>query len=101
VDGLEDLNPFSAASWKSGGHGKQYLIDSYNKAKGSADKAGKENKQHNDDVSKGKQTLDDARNRSADGGTGVGTSDDLLDAGKPGLRYFDRFLPLYGKLPDL
>jgi uncharacterized protein YukE len=99
VDGLEDLNPFSGASW-SGGHAKQYLTDSYNKAKASADNAAKEKKQHNDDVSSGKQKLEDARNRAADGGTGVGTSDELLDPGKPGLRYFDRFLPLYGKLPD-
>src|SRR5205807_106837 len=38
---------------------------------------------------------------SAGGGTGVDTSDTLLDAGKAGLRYYDRFLPLYGKLPDV
>ncbi|GDY29306.1 WXG100 family type VII secretion target [Gandjariella thermophila] len=100
VDALEDLNPFSGASWSDGGHAKRYLIDSYNKAKASADQAAKDNKQHDDDVASGRHKLEDARNRAAGGGTGVGTSDELLDAGKPGLRYFDRFLPLYGKLPD-
>jgi uncharacterized protein YukE len=99
VDALADLNPFSGASWSEGGHAKQYLIDSYHKARQSADQAGKDNRQHNADVANGRHQLEDARTRAAGGGTGVGTSDELLDAGRPGLRYFDRFLPLYGRLP--
>ncbi|MBV9843513.1 MAG: hypothetical protein JOZ47_00365 [Kutzneria sp.] len=104
----EELDPYRdkyGVSWGdvtghsfSSGDVDQDATDAYNKAKESADKG---RKQHDEDVNNGKHGLDDAANRAQDGGTGVGKSDDLLDMGKAGLRFFDNFLPLYGKLPDV
>ncbi|GGM51464.1 hypothetical protein GCM10012275_22950 [Longimycelium tulufanense] len=75
------------------------LKNAYSIAKKSADKGAEANRQHQEEVSQGKAALEDSDRRSADGSAGAKNSDELLDVGKPGLRYFDNFLPLYEKIP--
>ncbi|MGH3620175.1 MAG: WXG100 family type VII secretion target [Sciscionella sp.] len=87
-----DMNPFADS-----------VDDKYDAAhkaaKKSADQNAEANKGHNENVTRGKGTLEDAKNKEADGGVGVNNSNTLLDAGAPGLRFFRNFLPPYGKLP--
>ncbi|MGH3504311.1 MAG: hypothetical protein ACRDQA_25945, partial [Nocardioidaceae bacterium] len=76
-----------------------YLKDAYNSAKKSSGKSDAADKKHNSDIKTGRQDLENAERKAGDGGVGVSTSDKLLDAGKPGLRFYKNFLPLYDDLP--
>ncbi|WP_033428610.1 hypothetical protein [Saccharothrix syringae] len=73
------------------------LNNAYDQAKKSYDDGHKKYDQHNQDKKAGQDALAGSEQRASDGGAGVGNSNDLLDAGKPGLRYFENFLPVYEK----
>jgi uncharacterized protein YukE len=71
------------------------LKDAYDKGKKAADAGDERNAQHEKDKKAGQDALDASAQRASDGGAGVGNSNDLLDAGAPGLKYFENFLPVY------
>ncbi|HWO61654.1 MAG TPA: hypothetical protein VNO31_16635 [Umezawaea sp.] len=71
------------------------LKDAYDKGKKAADEGDARNAQHEKDKKAGQDALDASAKRASDGGAGVGNSNDLLDAGAPGLKYFENFLPVY------
>ncbi|GAA3664349.1 hypothetical protein GCM10022267_58270 [Lentzea roselyniae] len=71
------------------------LNNAYDIAKKSGDAGQKKIDDHNNAKKSGQNTLDQSEQRAADGGAGVGNSNFLLDAGAPGLKYFENFLPVY------
>lgn len=98
---LHDLEPYKKKYHITDDEIKQYdkgngkdITDEYSDAK----KQAGDNKKHNDAVDHGKDKLQDAQRAASNGdylGAGVKTSDELLDAGKSGLKFFKDFLPLY------
>ncbi|MEV4729002.1 hypothetical protein [Saccharopolyspora sp. NPDC049426] len=79
------------------------LQDVYNDAKKDADAASKKEQQHDQAVKDGKGKLEDVKRKSENGengGAGAKSGDELLDAGKPGLRFFERWVPLYEKIQN-
>ncbi|PRY43600.1 hypothetical protein [Umezawaea tangerina] len=71
------------------------LNSAYDKGKKAADEGDARNAQHEKDKKAGQDVLDGSAQRASDGGAGVANSNQLLDAGKPGLKYFENFLPVY------
>ena len=79
------------------------LQEVYNDAKKDSDAASKKEQEHDQAVKDGKGKLDDAKRKSENGengGAGAKSGDELLDAGKPGLRFFDTWVPLYEKIQN-
>ncbi|MET1071801.1 MAG: hypothetical protein ABWY11_04050, partial [Umezawaea sp.] len=71
------------------------LKDAYDKGKKAADEGDARNAQHEKDKKAGQDVLDGSAQRASDGGAGVANSNQLLDVGKSGLKYFENFLPVY------
>lgn len=71
------------------------LNNAYDKGKKAADAGDARNAQHEKDKKAGQDALDASNQRASDGGAGVANSNELLDAGAPGLKYFENFLPVY------
>ncbi|MFC3891991.1 WXG100 family type VII secretion target [Lentzea rhizosphaerae] len=71
------------------------LNNAYDVAKKSGDAGQKKIDDHNNAKKSGQDTLNQSEQRAADGGAGVANSNQLLDAGMPGLKYFENFLPVY------
>ncbi|GAB3676967.1 WXG100 family type VII secretion target [Saccharopolyspora tripterygii] len=103
------LDKYDDGYWRLHGEGflnsdiEQNLKDSYKDAKDESDKAAKKEQEHDQAVKDGKGKLDDAKRKSENGengGAGAKSGDELLDAGKPGLRFFDRWIPLYEKIEN-
>jgi hypothetical protein len=84
----KDLMPWADSS-------DDRLKDAYDKGKKAADAGDQRNAQHEKDKKAGQDALDASAQRASDGGAGVGNSNDLLNAGMPGLKYFENFLPVY------
>lgn len=85
------------------GGGEEGLIEAYETAKKSADDAAEKERRHNQAVEDGKGALEQSRKSAQEGGhggAGAANSNELLDAGKPGLRFFDNFVPLYHKIEN-
>ncbi|GGI78947.1 hypothetical protein GCM10011581_15080 [Saccharopolyspora subtropica] len=77
------------------------LKDAYKSAKEEADKAADKAKKHDQAVQNGKNALEDSKRKAENGdhgGAGAKTADELLDAGKPGLLFFENWVPLYEKI---
>lgn len=103
------LNKYDDGWWRTTGETftlagpDEHLKEKFDAAKQSSDRAAGEQKQHNDAVEAGKGELERSRSsgqQGAHGGAGVGNSNELLDAGKPGLRFFRTFVPLYHKIQN-
>ncbi|SMC66761.1 hypothetical protein [Lentzea albidocapillata] len=73
------------------------LNNAYDIAKKSGEAGQKKVDDHNKAKTDGQNALDQSEQRAADGGAGVGNSNSLLDAGAPGLKYFENFLPVYAE----
>ena len=85
----------------SGKEAEDRLNDAYKAAKDEADKVAAKDRQHSEDVRKGRDALADSRQKGesgSHGGAGAATADELLDSGKPGLEYFRNWVPLYKKI---
>ncbi|SEP89207.1 hypothetical protein SAMN05216188_101823 [Lentzea xinjiangensis] len=76
---------------------EERLNNAYDIAKKSGEAGQKKIDDHNNAKKAGQNTLDQSEQRAADGGAGVGNSNFLLDAGAPGLKYFENFLPVYAE----
>ncbi len=79
------------------------LQDKYEAAKSQENKAADAEDEHDQAVKDGRAALEDGRKSAAEGthgGAGVASSDEILDAGKPGLRFFENFVPLYHKIEN-
>ncbi|MBA8826976.1 hypothetical protein FHX42_004360 [Saccharopolyspora lacisalsi] len=79
------------------------LQDKYEAAKSQKNKAAGAEDEHDRAVKDGHAVLQDGRNSAAEGthgGAGAATSDEILDAGKPGLRFFENFVPVYHKIEN-
>ncbi|MGW1676841.1 WXG100 family type VII secretion target [Saccharopolyspora sp. NPDC002376] len=102
------LEKYDDGYWRVLGEGisnasdrQQNLRDKFDTAKKSADEAGEKRKKNDEAVDKGKATLEDSKRKAENGengGAGAKTGDELLDAGNPGMKFFDTWLPLYKKI---
>ncbi|MFD9699149.1 hypothetical protein [Lentzea sp. NPDC059081] len=73
------------------------LDKAYDEAKKSGEAGQKKIDDYNNSKKSGQDVLDQSAQRAADGGAGVANSNQLLDAGMPGLKYFENFLPVYAE----
>lgn len=89
----------NAMPWNDSSEEK--LNSAYDQAKKSYDDGQRQNKEHADKTQAGKDTLAASEQRASDGGAGVANSNQLLDAGVPGLKYFENFLPAYEKAKSI
>ncbi len=76
---------------------EERLNNAYDIAKKSGEAGQKKIDDYNSSKKSGQDVLDQSEQRAADGGAGVGNSNFLLDAGMPGLKYFENFLPVYAE----
>ncbi|MGP4015365.1 WXG100 family type VII secretion target [Saccharopolyspora sp. 5N708] len=96
-DGFWRVEGERASTWDT----EDNLKESFNDAKGDADKANKEKAEHDKAVTDGKNALEDSKRKAENGengGAGAKSGDELLDAGKPGLLFFETWVPLYEKI---
>ncbi|GAA4620590.1 hypothetical protein [Saccharopolyspora hordei] len=87
-------------SWSVGDR-DQNLRDRFDEAKKSADAAAEARRKQDEAVENGKGTLEDSKRKAENGdhgGAGAKSADELLDAGKPGMKFFDTWIPLYEKI---
>ncbi|MEU4764806.1 hypothetical protein AB0H12_16260 [Actinosynnema sp. NPDC023794] len=77
------------------------LNNAYDQAKKSYDEGARKTEEHNEKKQAGQDALAASEQRASDGGAGVANSNELLDAGAPGLKYFENFLPAYEKAKSI